>query len=146
MAAAAIRDQLNGLVNSMFAEGLLDGQFNQLQMLQDETNPGFVAEVITLFCEDAERLIKELSTLLDQPVVDYFKVDAYVHQLKGSSASVGAQYIKLACVKLRQFCEAKNKEGCAHALNLIRHEYYRLKVKLEMMVQLERRIQAYEGQ
>ncbi|CAA6660701.1 unnamed protein product [Spirodela intermedia] len=141
MAAATLKDQLNGLVNSMFAEGLLDDQFTQLQMLQDANNPGFIAEVITLFCEDAERLLKELTTLL------YFQtLDAYVHQLKGSSSSVGAQHIKHGCIRFRQFCEENSKEGCVHALNLVKHEYYRLKTKFETMVQLEQRIQAYEGQ
>ncbi|CAA7397068.1 unnamed protein product [Spirodela intermedia] len=146
MAAATLKDQLSGLVNSMFAEGLLDDQFTQLQMLQDANNPGFIAEVITLFCEDAERLLKELTTLLDQVAVDYHKVDAYVHQLKGSSSSVGAQHIKHGCIRFRQFCEENSKEGCVHALNLVKHEYYRLKTKFETMVQLEQRIQAYEGQ
>ncbi|KAG1363558.1 putative Histidine-containing phosphotransfer protein 2 [Cocos nucifera] len=88
MAATALKEQLNGLVNSMFAEGLLDEQFQQLQMLQDGSNPGFVAEVVTLFCEDSERILAELTKLMDQAVVDSSKVDAYVHQLKGSSSRI----------------------------------------------------------
>ena len=87
MAAATLREQLNALLSSMFSAGLVDEQFQQLQMLQDDGGtPGFVAEVVTLFCDDAERIIAELSTLLEQPVVDFGKVDAFVHQLKGSSA------------------------------------------------------------
>jgi histidine-containing phosphotransfer protein len=99
---------------------LLDDQFQQLQMLQDPSAPDFVAEVVTLFCEDGERIIGELAKLLyvcfpllsspachvlfdqmfdsslgdsfavcvcrDKPAVDFDKVDAFVHQLKGSSA------------------------------------------------------------
>ena len=87
---AAAKEQLNSFVNSMFTEvnlcpflcrysplliprfivgffgfqGLLDDQFCQLQMLQDANNPGFIAEVLALFCEDAQRLLKELATLL----------------------------------------------------------------------------------
>ncbi|RWW20888.1 hypothetical protein BHE74_00008963 [Ensete ventricosum] len=80
-----MRDRSN-LVNPCGLQGLLDAQFRQLQMLQDASNPGFVAEVITLFCEDSERMLTELTKLLDQTVVDYQKVDAYVHQLKGSSS------------------------------------------------------------
>uniref|UniRef100_B3TLT2 Histidine-containing phosphotransfer protein n=1 Tax=Elaeis guineensis var. tenera TaxID=51953 RepID=B3TLT2_ELAGV len=145
MAATALKEQLNGLVNSMFAEGLLDEQFQQLQMLQDGSNPGFVAEVVTLFCEDSERILTELTKLMDQALVDYSKVDAYVHQLKGSSSSVGAQNVKLACIQFRQFCEENNKEGCVRALNVVKHEYYRLRSKFETMLQLESRIQAYEN-
>ncbi|XLT36000.1 hypothetical protein HN873_067292 [Arachis hypogaea] len=36
-------------------------EFNQLQQLQDECNPEFIVEVVTLFFEDAERLLNELS-------------------------------------------------------------------------------------
>jgi hypothetical protein len=43
---------------------LLDDQFQQLQMLQDPSAPDFVAEVVTLFCEDGERIIGELAKLL----------------------------------------------------------------------------------
>ncbi|CAL9134624.1 histidine-containing phosphotransfer protein 2-like isoform X1 [Musa acuminata AAA Group] len=144
MSLMALREQLNGLVNSMFLEGLLDDQFEQLQMLQDESSPGFIAELITLFCGDSERILAELTKLLDQAVVDYQKVDAFVHQLKGSSSSVGAQHVKLACVQFRQFCEEHNKEGCLRALNVVKHEYYLLRGKFDTMLQLEQRIQAYE--
>eukprot|EP00262_Sarcandra_glabra_P017660 TRINITY_DN6128_c0_g1_i2.p1 TRINITY_DN6128_c0_g1~~TRINITY_DN6128_c0_g1_i2.p1 ORF type:complete len:150 (+),score=29.28 TRINITY_DN6128_c0_g1_i2:299-748(+) len=145
MASAALKEQLNALVNSMLQEGLLDDQFTQLQMLQDESNPGFVAEVIALFCEDSERILAELNVSMEQPVVDFHKVDAYVHQLKGSSSSVGAQRIKLACTDFRQFCEDNEREGCLRALHVVKHEYYLLRSKFETMVQLEQRIVAYES-
>ncbi|XP_068660465.1 histidine-containing phosphotransfer protein 2-like [Aristolochia californica] len=145
MAAMGLKDQLNGLVNAMLREGLLDEQFTQLQMLQDASNPGFVAEVVALFCEDSERILTELTKLLDQVAVDFQKVDAYVHQLKGSSSSVGAQQVKLACIEFRHFCEDNDKEGCIRALQVVKHEYYNLRAKFETMVQLEQRIIAYES-
>jgi histidine-containing phosphotransfer protein len=43
---------------------LLDEQFQQLQMLQDASAPDFVSEVVTLFCQDGERIIGELAKLL----------------------------------------------------------------------------------
>lgn len=45
-------------------QGLLDEQFQQLQSLQDETNPCFVMEVVTLFCDDAERIFGELDKIM----------------------------------------------------------------------------------
>ncbi|XP_077235838.1 histidine-containing phosphotransfer protein 2-like [Tasmannia lanceolata] len=144
MASMALKEQLSGLVNSMFREGLLDEQFTQLQMLQDANNPDFVAEVISLFCDDSERILAELTKSLDQAVVDYQKVDAYVHQLKGSSSSVGAQHIKLACIEFRHFCEENDREGCLQALHVIKHEYFNLRSKFETMVQLEQKIRTYD--
>jgi histidine-containing phosphotransfer protein len=43
---------------------LLDDQFHQLKILQDGSAPNFVAEVITLFYKDSERIIHELGKLL----------------------------------------------------------------------------------
>jgi histidine-containing phosphotransfer protein len=42
----------------------LDQQFTQLQQLQDESNPEFVSEVVSLFFEDSARLMEELTESL----------------------------------------------------------------------------------
>ncbi|XP_020248682.1 histidine-containing phosphotransfer protein 2-like [Asparagus officinalis] len=131
------RRQRMHLANSMIAEGLLDQQFNQLLMLEEDGS-GFLAEVIKLFCDDSERMMSELSNLLDQDVVDYQKVDSFVHQLKGSSSSIGAHNIMVACVHFRQYCEVHDKQGCLRALNMVKHEYYRLQAKFSILVQLSR--------
>ncbi|KAG8050270.1 hypothetical protein GUJ93_ZPchr0009g1279 [Zizania palustris] len=137
MAAAALREQLNALLSSMFSQGLVDEQFQQLQMLQDEGGtPGFVAEVVTLFCDDAERIIAEIATLLEQPIVNFDKVDAYVHQLKGSSASVGAQKVKFTCMQFRQLCQEKSRDGCLMALAVVRNDFYDLRNKFQTMLQV----------
>ncbi|KAJ0962045.1 hypothetical protein J5N97_029873 [Dioscorea zingiberensis] len=95
----------------LLMQGLLDEQFQQLQSLQDESNPCFVMEVVTLFCDDAERIFTELDKLMSQPVVEFQQVDAYIHQLKGSSSSVGAQNVKLACVQFRHSLEENGRDG-----------------------------------
>ncbi|KAK3034477.1 hypothetical protein RJ639_033333, partial [Escallonia herrerae] len=108
--------------------------------LQDESNPDFVIEVVSLFFEDSEKLLNNLSTALQQHIVDYKQVDALVHQFKGSSSrynhflppsiclfngylptidkncvlivnSIGAQTVKNVCVSFRNYCQEKNIEG-----------------------------------
>ncbi|XP_038989257.1 histidine-containing phosphotransfer protein 1-like [Phoenix dactylifera] len=87
MASIGLQKQLYHFIESMYEEGLLDVQFQQLQMLQNEENPNFVAEVITTFFANTEKVFKELEKLMKETEVDYRKMDCYIHQLIGSSAS-----------------------------------------------------------
>ncbi|OAY66625.1 histidine-containing phosphotransfer protein 1-like isoform X1 [Ananas comosus] len=126
-------------------EGFLDAQFTELQHLQDENNPNFVSEVVSLFFEDSERLLNELSRTLDQQIVDFRKVDAHVHQLKGSSASIGAQRVKNVCLAFRSCCDENNLEGCLGCLQQVRQECYLVKNKLDALFRLEQQILAAGG-
>ncbi|KAG8658759.1 histidine-containing phosphotransfer protein 1 [Manihot esculenta] len=130
---------------SLFREGFLDAQFTQLQLLQDESNPDFVVEVVSLFFEDSERLLNDLARALDQQIVDFKRVDAHVHQLKGSSSSIGAQRVKNACIAFRNFCEEQNSEACLKCLHQVQQEYYLVKNKLETLIRLEQQIVAAGG-
>ncbi|KAF7120668.1 hypothetical protein RHSIM_Rhsim13G0020600 [Rhododendron simsii] len=134
-------------------KGFLDDQFKQLQKLQDESNPEFVFEVVSLFFEDSEKLLNDLANALQQKIVDYKKVDAHVHQFKGSSSricvfvvdSIGAQRVKNVCAAFRNFCEAKNFEGCKVCLRSLTEEYNLVKSKLETLFTLEQQILAAGG-
>ncbi|XP_031481825.1 histidine-containing phosphotransfer protein 1 [Nymphaea colorata] len=133
------------LTSSLFREGFLDEQFTQLQQLQDESNPNFVGEVVGLFFEDSERLLNDMDMVLDLQPVDFKKLDAHVHQLKGSSSSIGAQRVKNVCVAFRGYCEEKNREGCQNCLQQLKHEYALVKNKLENLFRLEQQILAAGG-
>ncbi|KAG6536255.1 hypothetical protein ZIOFF_001306 [Zingiber officinale] len=119
------------------SSSVLEGQFTQLQQLQDESNPEFVLEVVTLFFEDSEKLLDELTRTLDQKTVDFKKVDAHVHQLKGSSARV-----KNVCMAFRNYCEEMDHEGCLTCLQQLKQEYFLVKNKLETLFKLEQKIVA----
>nr|GMD17111.1 histidine-containing phosphotransfer protein 1-like [Ipomoea batatas] len=140
-----LQKQFVDLIASLCREGFLDDQFLQLQKLQDDSNPDFVFEVVSLFFEDSEKLINNLATALQQPVVDFNQVDAHVHQFKGSSSSIGAQRVKNACVSFRNFCEEKNLDGCVQCLQLVKNEYFVVKNKLETLLRLEQQILAAGG-
>ncbi|XVF42051.1 hypothetical protein PTKIN_Ptkin01aG0329100 [Pterospermum kingtungense] len=130
---------------SLYNEGFLDEQFTQLQDLQDENNPDFVAEVVSLFFEDSERLLNELTKSLEQQSVDFKRVDAHVHQWKGSSSSIGAQRVQKVCIAFRNYCEEQNVEGCLKSLQQVKHEYSLVKTKLETLFKLEQQIVAAGG-
>ncbi|KAF2287942.1 hypothetical protein GH714_003391 [Hevea brasiliensis] len=140
-----LQRQLVDYTASLFHEGFLDEQFNQLQQLQDENNPDFVVEVVSLFFEDSERLLNELAKALEQQSVDFKRIDAHVHQLKGSSSSIGAQRVQKACIAFRNYCDEQNTEGCLKCLQQVKHEYSLMKTKLETLFKLQRRVLAAGG-
>lgn len=145
MEVAQLQRSFLECVSVLFQQGILDAHFSQLQMLQDETNPDFVFEVVSLFFEDSERHLNELAKALEQQNVDFKKIDAEVHQLKGSSSSIGAHRVRNACITFRNFCEFQNVEGCLQCLQQVKEEYLLVKAKLEMLLQLERKIVSAGG-
>ncbi|XP_048540284.1 histidine-containing phosphotransfer protein 2-like [Triticum urartu] len=86
MAAAALRAQLNNLVTSMFAMGMVDEYFQCLQSMDEDgsSGPTLVPEVINLFIANTNRILNDIVGLLKQPV-NFNKVNNLVHQLKGCS-------------------------------------------------------------
>ncbi|GJP39033.1 hypothetical protein CLOM_g23426 [Closterium sp. NIES-68] len=142
---ARLTKQLTELTDSMFAEGILDDQFTQLQQLQDESNPEFVGEVIGLFFEDSVKLLDDLTQEVNEDPIDFKKVDAHVHQFKGSSSSIGAQRVKALCIKMRGYCDEGNRAKCLSSLDKIKDEFNLVKDKLELMMSLERKILAKGG-
>ncbi|XP_050221139.1 histidine-containing phosphotransfer protein 1-like [Mercurialis annua] len=140
-----LQTQLVDYTASLFHEGFLDDQFTQLQQLQDESNPDFVVEVVSMFFEDSERLINELTKALEQKSVDFKRIDAHVHQLKGSSSSIGAQRVQKMCIMCRNYCDEQNAEGCLKCVQQVKHEYFLIKTKLQTLFKLEQQVLAAGG-
>ncbi|CAN0897526.1 Histidine-containing phosphotransfer protein 1 [Linum grandiflorum] len=91
-----------------------------------------------------------LTTLLhyskrEQQSIDFKKIDSHVHQLKGSSSSIGAQRVQKACIHLRNHCEEQNPEGCRRGLQQVKIEYVLVKNKLETLFKIGRQVSAAGG-
>ncbi|XP_022137864.1 histidine-containing phosphotransfer protein 1-like [Momordica charantia] len=127
-------------IKSLLNEGTLDSQYLQLLQLQDESNPTFVSEVVTLFFEDTVELLNKLCWAVSQPSVDFKKIDDHVHQLKGSSSSIGALGVKNVCITFRSACEQQSTDGCVRCLQQVQQEFYGVKEKLGYLFALEKRI------
>ncbi|XP_057727224.1 pseudo histidine-containing phosphotransfer protein 5-like isoform X2 [Arachis stenosperma] len=98
--------------SSLLDQGYLDEQFIQLEELQDNDNPNFVEEVVTLFYTDSARLIYNIDQALLSNPTDFTKLDDYMHQFKGSCSR------------------------CFRTFQQIKQEYINLKKKLETYFQL----------
>ncbi|KAL9318529.1 hypothetical protein ACSQ67_015046 [Phaseolus vulgaris] len=80
-----------------------------------------------------------------QPSTDFKKLDALVHQLKGSSSSIGAHRVHRVCISFRNSCEEQNVEGCLKNLQQVTQEYYLVKSRLEALFKMEQQILAAGG-
>ncbi|KAL0441482.1 UNVERIFIED_CONTAM: Histidine-containing phosphotransfer protein 4 [Sesamum radiatum] len=107
--------QLANMKQSLFDQGYLDEQFIQLEELQDDANPNFVEEVVTLYYRDSARLIHNI----DQ-------------------AFIGAKKVKIECTQFREYCRTGNAEGCKKTFQQLKKEYATLKKKLEVYFQVAR--------
>ena len=79
-----------------------------------------MVEVVSLFFEDSEKLLNDLSRALDKQNVDFKRVDSHVHQLKGNSSNIGAQRAKNACIVFRNYCKEHNTDACLSCLQQVK--------------------------
>ncbi|XP_071679156.1 histidine-containing phosphotransfer protein 1 [Lolium perenne] len=134
--AATMKLSTLGYAASMLSTGLFDEQFQKFLLLQ-KSDPNFVTESITMFCEDGEQTIGELTKQLGKQCVNFDEVAAFVHKLEGSSASVGAQRVKNTCIQFLKFCKEKNRDGCLKTLDTLRVVFYEVSNMFQVMLQME---------
>ncbi|CAN6442398.1 unnamed protein product [Victoria cruziana] len=136
--ADKLEADMHRLLTLLFHQGVLDEQFLQLQQLQDETSPNFVAEVVTIYFRETEKLLTNLRKLLaEREFTDFKKMGKHLNQLVGSSSSIGAKRVRNVCFAFRSLSEQNNRAGCLRLLAHLEHEYCLLKNKLHELFQLE---------
>ncbi|KAL8171734.1 hypothetical protein V2J09_023538 [Rumex salicifolius] len=129
---------MNHLLALLFHQGVLDEHFLQLQQLEDETSPNFVAEVVNIYFYECEKLLRNLrSLLMEKEVTEYNRVGVHLNQMMGSSSSIGANRVRNICVAFRSASEQCNRTGCLRALTMLEDEYCYLKNKLHQLFQME---------
>lgn len=142
---AVLQKQFADYTTSLFNQGILNDQFIHVQVLQDETNPQFLSEIVNLFLTEAQKHLNELANNLEQQNVDFEMIQKSLHYLKGSSSSVGAEEVHNACVEFINCCNEKNVEGCITCWEQARNAYVLVKNKLETLLQIEQQIVAAGG-
>ncbi|XP_051202520.1 histidine-containing phosphotransfer protein 1 [Lolium perenne] len=135
--AATMKLSTLGYAASMLSTGLFDEQFQKLLLLQNKSDPNFVTETITMFCEDGEQTIGELTKQLGKQCVNFDEVAAFVHKLEGCSASVGAKRVKNTCIQFLEFCKEKSIDGCLKTLDTLRVVFDEVSGKFKDMLELE---------
>ncbi|TYI77411.1 hypothetical protein E1A91_D06G140800v1 [Gossypium mustelinum] len=136
--ADRLRADVNRLLAFLFHQGILDEQFLQLQQLQDESSPNFVSQVVNIYFQESEKLLRNLrSLLMERKLSDYKNIGIHINQLMGSSSSIGAKRVRNVCVAFRAASDQNNRTGCLRVLEVLEHDYCFLKNKLHELFQIE---------
>ncbi|MED6148874.1 hypothetical protein PIB30_057134 [Stylosanthes scabra] len=109
MAMAILYELLQGYINSLHVEGLVNDQF--LSLINTEELE-CVVEMIEKYFEHVDGVLPELSCEFDDnsEVDDYFsKFASLVREVEEKSTSIGAEHMRLACSVLIKACEEKNE-------------------------------------
>ncbi|KAF3446725.1 hypothetical protein FNV43_RR11905 [Rhamnella rubrinervis] len=134
-----LQRQVAQIRRSLIEQEFLDEQqFVQLEDLQDDANPNFVEEIVTLFYTDSTRLFHNIEEALTTRPIDFTKLESYMHQFRGSTSSIGAIKVKRECTQFKEFCLAENIDGCIRAFQKVRQEHETLRIQLETYFQLRR--------
>ncbi|XP_039156041.1 histidine-containing phosphotransfer protein 1 [Eucalyptus grandis] len=102
-------------------------------------------DTVSLFFSNSEKLLDDFSSDLSPENVDFKRVDAHVHKLKGSSSSIGASRAKNACIAFRDFRQEENIPECLQCLQQPKQEFLLVKRKLETLFELEKQVVAAGG-
>lgn len=123
----------------------MNAQFCHIQTLKTEEEPDHVVRLINTYSIDVESILFELGSYIDLPDVDFSKLAALAQQVEERSSLMGAEHMRLACADLIQACRQMDKRNLSLSLNWIKNEFAHIRTKLEVVVQMERKIMRLES-
>ena len=101
--------------SSFATAGVLDEEaLNRLRSLEDPENPGFVAELYGDYLDGLDDHLTRIRGAVENG--DVTAIRSAAHTFKGSSASVGAELLRLVAVKVEDLASLPDDPGLAEAL------------------------------
>lgn len=94
-------------------------------------DPEFMAELMTLFLEDAQERLTELQSALDS--LDAEAVGRCAHKLKGSSSNVGAQRVEMLARSLERAAHSGELNRLDDAVGVLESELAKIPGCLETL-------------
>lgn len=132
------QQQYDELLGELYAAGVLDTQFAQLQLLEDDANPDFVEEMVELYFTDTKTKLDRLGELVNETPVNMTELDSTFHQLKGSSASIGANAMAVSCANCREQFQNNNLEQAKLEYEKVLLSFNELNCRLKDLMNLKR--------
>ncbi|KAJ6311392.1 hypothetical protein OIU77_013207 [Salix suchowensis] len=109
-ALEALTEQLYDFIQSMEDDGIVDYHFKDRYNMKEANGPFLFIELIPTYISDSESTLEEMTTELDQPLVNFKHLEQLCTRLKGGTACIGACRVATSCGELRRAAIAKNKD------------------------------------
>ncbi len=114
---------------------ILDPQaIDALRELNPDDNGEFVREIAGIFLDDTPQRIAELDSSLKSGDVTRFIRAA--HSIKGSSANMGATFLKAAAERLEHHAKEHAMEGVDAMINDIKAEWNRAEAAIRELIKI----------
>ncbi|KAH8497454.1 hypothetical protein H0E87_019932 [Populus deltoides] len=139
-ALEVLTEKLYDFIQSMEDDGIVDHHFKDCYNLKEANGPFLFIELLPTYISDSETTLEEMTTELDQPLVDFKHLEQLCIKLKGGTSCLGACRVATSCGEFRQAAIARNKDDCLLRLEVIKGDFFILHNKLEAFLELERRI------
>ncbi|XP_065629322.1 histidine-containing phosphotransfer protein 4-like [Quercus suber] len=118
MESDLLRQQISNMRQSLFVEEILEYQFLQLEQLQDNKNPNFLREIMTLYFRESPKTI----AIIDQALMEQ---------------SIGANKVTKEINQALECFKGGDIQGCKGAVQRLKQEHNILRNRLESYFQGE---------
>ncbi|GMY36163.1 pseudo histidine-containing phosphotransfer protein 2-like [Fagus crenata] len=136
MASSSLQQQIASMRQSLFDEGILDEQFNQLENFEDDRAPDHVDSIINIYF--STKYFEVMEQALEETPVDIATLSSCLQTFKGSSVSIGAKSVTIEIDKMLQCYRIRDIEASRAAVQSMKQAYNTLQNKLEAYLELRR--------
>ncbi|XP_062090897.1 pseudo histidine-containing phosphotransfer protein 5-like isoform X1 [Humulus lupulus] len=140
MESSPLRQQIATMRQSLFDEKMLDEHYLIVEQLEDENNPNFAEEIMTMYFRDSTQLIANLEQALEKPTYDFIVTEKHLHKLLGSSGSIGANQVSIEVNQMRKCTREHDIERMKTTLQQVKKEHEKLRGRIEPYFQLLRQV------
>ncbi|OIW09051.1 hypothetical protein TanjilG_16278 [Lupinus angustifolius] len=109
MTLSILKGLLQDYLRSLFNEGIVNDQFNEILSLENTRGLDYVVTLINTYIADVEMILSDISRHIENSKVDFSHMASLAHAIEDKSASIGAEHMKLACSDLIKACDEKHK-------------------------------------
>ncbi|KAM7277364.1 hypothetical protein ACFE04_019230 [Oxalis oulophora] len=136
-----LRGQIADMKKSLFDEGLLNDQFEEIEKLQDSDDPRFAEDIFTVFFNESSTRIASIETGIEDTSQNFTMLQDALSKLHSSSCQIGAKNVYTAVNHATGYLGEGNiedVEGFKEACQKIKPELDTLQARIKPYFELSK--------